>query len=213
MVAKTKTRDGFRHIRNCRFSGMTLAEVSLVHEHCICDPHGAKARAGKLAYEKYLRRTVLYQDEVWYPREGDSVRLDEMSLRWKLNLVRFLERRAPQLQRSYLTNTEMSLIGAAEHAADQVMAEVQQDWELAPTTWLYRTPFMLRLEQLIRERHDGPEDRSNAKTAQVPRCLHPTDTLSGSSEVTDWCSLPEGHDGGCDSSAGPSLPAFLKGRS
>lgn len=151
--------DGYRHEKGCAWSGETLVRHPLSDRYCICDPHGTKARALEVAMEKYDRRHVLYQGEVWYPKNGDPVRLVDMSLRWKRNLLAFLERRAPTLQDGYLTNTEWSLVGAAEHATDIVMAEVQRERELAPVTWLYRTPLVLQLEQLIREEQDGPVDR------------------------------------------------------
>lgn len=155
-------KDGYRHKSSCRFSGLTLAEVSLNHDHCICDPHGTKHRALDLALEKDARRRVLSQDELWYPKEGGQVRLDEMSLRWKTNLLRFLERRAGALQDSAIQRLLSGPQPGGDMASDAFDSMVDAEIDAKPTTWLYRQPLVLKLEQLIREGHDGPVDRFDA---------------------------------------------------
>lgn len=158
------------HVDACAFRGMTFAEVAVDAELCCCDPTGEQARAVEAALQQWRRRAVLSQTEVWYPREGDPVRLDDMSLRWKRNLLAFLERRAPRLKAS----AEWQLVGWAssdrigEHAADSLDAVLSETMDTLPLTWLYRQPLVERLEQLIREGHDGPVDRFDATKAEAP---------------------------------------------
>lgn len=158
--------DGYRHEKGCAWSGMTLERRSLNDRLCVCDPHGTKARAHAVFMERWNRRHVLMQDEVWYPKEGDPVRLDEMSLRWKKNLLAFLERRAEALKMS----AELELVGATmggEHAQDAVDQILAETLETKATTWLYQQPLVEKLEQLIREGHDGPVDRFDAAKAEA----------------------------------------------
>lgn len=152
---------GYRHEERCAWRGQTLDKISLNDRLCICDPRGTKARASALFLEQWKRRHVLFQDEIWYPREGDPVRLDDMSLRWKRNLLAFLERHAPSLKQQ----AEFELMATTmngEHAQDAVDQILSETLETKATTWLYQQPLVERLERLIREDHDGPVDRFDA---------------------------------------------------
>lgn len=124
------------------------------------DPEWTEQEMAYLRRQEILhsKRDVLSQDEVWYPKTGDPIRVDEMSLRYKKNVLAFLERRAPTLKAAY----EWRMIAgpqpsgdAAQDAFDSAMGEL---FEMQPIKWLYRTPLVERLEQLVREGHDGPID-------------------------------------------------------
>lgn len=152
-----------RHERRCAYSGAPVGppggsdhSVPLSAGLCICDPHGTKARAGERAVEAFNRRHVLWQTEVWYPKEGPAIRVDEMSLRYKQNVLKFLERRAPNLKASYEAELTFSPGVRGEHALDAVDAILTETFATRPVTWLYSTPLVDRLEALVRAGHDGP---------------------------------------------------------
>lgn len=133
--------------------------ISLDDRMCSCDPRGDKARAAAIRHQKYRRAHVLEQDEVWFNKAGEEIRLEDMSNRYLRNVMNFLEQRA-----GYFHTRECLWICAAaamphgdgaQDALDQVAEEVM---DMLPTTWLYRQPLLVRLEALVRSGHDGPID-------------------------------------------------------
>lgn len=151
-----------RHGEGCRFRGMVVGrEASLGHEYCICDPHGTKHRALVLAVEKDRRRSVLWQDEVWFDKSGSEFRLEDLSLRWKRNILAFLDARAPMLQASWLARTCLGPQPSGEAATDAFDQMLDEAMSESPTKWLYQTPLVERLEHLIRIGQDGPLDRAS----------------------------------------------------
>lgn len=111
--------------------------------------------------EQWKRRHVLSQTEWWYPKQGDPVRLEAMSLRWKRNLLAFLVRRAPALHKS--AAWEMVLAAGthnggdmAQDALDDIAADLM---DAEPLVWLHEQPFVRRLAELVDAEADGPEDR------------------------------------------------------
>lgn len=148
-----------RHQKECAHSGQPLDAVSVNYPLCICDPDGSKRAAQEATLERLNRRNVLMQDKVWYPKDGDPVRLDEMSLRWKKNLLAFLDRRASALHESAVNAVIFGPRPGGDAACDAFDSMFDELMETRPTTWLYDQPLVVRLEQLIRENHDGPVDR------------------------------------------------------
>jgi hypothetical protein len=158
-------KTALKHEQGCMHGGQPIGppggpdhSIPLSDRYCICDPHGDKKRAMERAFLRFQKRHVLWQEEVWYPKEGPAIFLTDMSLRYKGNVLRFLERRAPNLKAQYEMELTLSPGVQGEHALDAVDQILDETFEMLPTTWLYRTPFVLRLEQLIREGHDGPID-------------------------------------------------------
>lgn len=148
------------HGEGCRFRGMTLGEVHLNHHHCICDPHGDKARQLARFIEKDRRRSVLWQDEVWFDRSGAEFRLEDLSLRWKRNILSFLEARASNLHMQWIAQTALGPQPSGEAASDAFGRMLDEAMSESPTKWLYQTPLVERLEHLIRIDQDGPLDRA-----------------------------------------------------
>lgn len=107
--------------------------------------------------ERNKRNRVLRQQDYWYDALGREVPLTSMSLRYKKNVVRYLERRAPLLQLQDGLASMSLLEQMSETNQDLLEAEIDFDMSKLPTTWLHEQPLLIMLERLIREGHDAPE--------------------------------------------------------
>lgn len=97
---------------------------------------------------------VLFQQTHWWTKEGECLALEDMSCKYKTNVVNFLERNAAQLLRVH----ELILLGADDEGAyRQHEAEVERLG--GPVPWLWTTPLMGELyAQSQNTLFDGPID-------------------------------------------------------
>lgn len=95
MKSSVQTDISAYHGDSCRFAGMPFSRRSRDHEHCCCDPDGSRAQAHADFMRRYTRRNVLSQTELWWPKgapDDAPIRVEDMSLQYKKNLLAFLER-------------------------------------------------------------------------------------------------------------------------
>lgn len=140
-----------RHGPRCAWSGQPVGQPSLNDDLCVCDPHGNKQRAHARFMERYRRRNVLWQDEVWYPMTGGPVRVKSMGLSYMQNVVAFLERRAPRLKRAYEWDLAFAPGVQGEHALDAVESILTRTMGMSPEEWLHDTPLVRRLDRRVRK--------------------------------------------------------------
>lgn len=162
MNGSVQTDIGAYHTGGCRFAGLPISgRASLDHEHCCCDPDGSKAQAHLEFMRRYERRNVLSQTELWWPKgapDDQPIRVEDMSLRYKKNLLAFLERRADHLKFRYELDMVSGPQPSGDGARDLFDRELTGVLEAKPVTWLYSMPFVENLERLVREEADGPID-------------------------------------------------------
>lgn len=170
------TSTELRHGEACRFAGLPLGprggsdgRVPLSHEHCVCDPHGTKARVRARQWERSRRSRVLWQDQVWWDREGNELRLTDLSHRYLSNLLGFLEARAQRFYDTFVWSMAAGPHPSGDAATDAFEVEFDQLLNTKPTTWLYSTPLLVMLERLVRDGHDGPIDRTYPYPQQETR--------------------------------------------
>jgi hypothetical protein len=85
-----------------------------------------------------MRLSDLYQCTSWTTADGEKVRLDDMAVGHRVNLLRWLERRAEQLHQAEI----MELCSFDEGCPSNV-------WDEDPLVWLHDTPLVRRLDELI----------------------------------------------------------------
>jgi hypothetical protein len=125
-----------------------------------CDPRGnlqEKALSDtvqpplKERLARIERRTVLSQDEVWYPKDGDPVRLQDMDTRYLTNVRNFLYRKAAALknQEEWDMLSFAGTLGGemAQDAMDSMLFEIM---DMDPAIWLSQQLLMIRIEELIK---------------------------------------------------------------
>lgn len=86
-----------------------------------------------------MRVSDLYQQTSWMSGDGETIRLEDMATGHRVNLVRWLERRAERLQEAEL----WEFAGAP----DDVWSPDYYDED--PIKWLHDTPLVRRLDELI----------------------------------------------------------------
>jgi hypothetical protein len=142
-----------RHGPGCARSGHEVGThkgaVPLSDFQCVCDPYGDKARAHALVMDRYQRRQVLWQDEVWYQEDGTEVRVADMSLDRMQALVLFLERRAPRLKVSWEWSVALSPGVQGEHALDAVDQMLAESHATDAVEWIHDTPLVRRLDRRV----------------------------------------------------------------
>lgn len=109
--------------------------------------------------ERMEKRDVLSQDVYWWPRVGGKVALTDMSNRYLVNVLGFLERRATSLK----SQTEWGIASFAsslggEMAIDSIDGILMEIMEMPADAWLHEQPLVQKILALIEEGHDGPID-------------------------------------------------------
>lgn len=127
---------------------------------------------------------VLDQADVWVDKEGQRHLVEEMSVRYKSNVVGYLERRARAVASQYAVHAVHALPDpdwVGEAAFDSLMHEVNATWDALlgdPLVWLRGTTLVQRLRDDVaagRGGVDGDEQLRNP-ASQVPE--HPGGDLS-----------------------------------
>lgn len=156
LPASVQTAISSHHTRACKYAGLKVeGRANLDDPECCCDPDGSRIQRHLDFMRRYRRTHVLWQEETWFNKDGDAIRVTDMSLTYKRNVLAFLERRAPRLKMAYEVELAFAPV-QGEMASDAIDDLLTETMDTLATTWLYRTPLVLRLEQLVREGHDGP---------------------------------------------------------
>lgn len=103
----------------------------------------------------------LDQDEIWTDKEGNQHRIDEMSVRYKANVVAFLERRAVSMEFNYSLGEARFIGGMAMHAQELAEDACGDEWERRmddPVAWLRSTRLMKRLIDDVANGRGGEDD-------------------------------------------------------
>lgn len=164
----TQTEFALYHRGDCYFSGRPILGsvadredmpgVSTDHELCCCDPYGDVAQSLRDSLRRWERRHVLTQDKVWWPKDADEpIRVKDMSVRYKRNVLAFLERRAPQLKLAAdweIAGVQMN----GEHAQDAVDAIAAAQYEMTVEEWFNDLPLIRKLRRHIRKGKGGAID-------------------------------------------------------
>lgn len=107
---------------------------------------------------------LLEQDQVWVDIKHNVHQIAEMSIRYKTNVVAFLERRAPglcekyaygEIQR-YWTNGPNGQM--AQDALEEELDRADDERRADPVAWLRSTKLMQRLAADIATGIDGDDD-------------------------------------------------------
>lgn len=103
---------------------------------------------------------VLTQTETWYDFEGEAYTIRAMSIRYKRNLLRWLERNAVHLMLQYMwsmpypnLNGEMAQ-DAAEHEWDREQTRLMNTPAIE---WIVRTPLYEAVQSSVARGEDGPQ--------------------------------------------------------
>lgn len=108
---------------------------------------------------------LLTQSDRWVDRGGELHDLDAMSVRYKANIVGFLERRAVGLADFYSYGEILSFSGPlgpsgemAQDSLDQALEEADRERRADPLKWLRSTPLLQRLRHDVKNKLGGEDD-------------------------------------------------------
>lgn len=94
-------------------------------------------------------KNYLHQDTEWLTKEGQLLKLTEMTSSHRQNLIRYLERRAPELHDiEYRTLLTGLLSVRGELATDALEQAGDEHIATAPIDWIRNTKVMRKLREL-----------------------------------------------------------------
>lgn len=120
---------------------------------------------------------ILEQDEMWWPREGAPIRLDDMGPRHRRNTLAMIRRNAAATKFAYEIN---ALSGPRPDpfsmAADMVDEGLRQLAKQDPVEWINEQPLVARLAELAAADHatsapDEPDERIGKPLPCAHWCL------------------------------------------
>lgn len=150
------------------------------------------AHARLIATRKNYKRStyvVLNQTEWWYDFENDAHRIPSMSIRYKRNLLRWLEKRANHLRVSYMwampapnLNGEMAQIDAER----EYFNEQDRIAGMDALEWLWTTPLYNAIQESVARGEDGPDGEEPGKMERYVRFQqqHYEDLLAAAEDAT-----------------------------
>jgi hypothetical protein len=107
---------------------------------------------------------LLNQDQVWPDAQGNRHDISEMSVRYKANVVRYLERRAKHLAALYGYGEIFVLMAEppggdmASDALDDALERADHERTNDPLGWLRRTTLLVRLIDDVDAGRGGEDD-------------------------------------------------------
>lgn len=144
------------HTPACAFAGKAFDRYSADHEWCCCDPDGSRAQAILDYLVRSQKARVLHQRRHWWPKGAtEPIRVKDMSVRYKRNVLAFLERRADRLKQG----AEWELAGVqmnGEHAQDSIDQMLDVLMRTSTLEWFNDLPLIKRLRRDIRRGRGGP---------------------------------------------------------
>lgn len=132
-------------------------------------------RGRRIRFHKLSKRTayeVLEQETLWYDFEGEAHTIKSMSIRYKRNLLRWLERNAADLHFRYLWSMPYPHLNGemAQESAERDWEREQREVErLSPLEWVQRTPLYEAVQRSVIQGEDGPDGEGPAAAAKLER--------------------------------------------
>lgn len=129
--------------------GFHVPGCARVGDLCICDPDGSEAQRHLDFLRQLRRRNVLDQAEVWFDRDGVEHRLGDLDLSHKVNILRFLKRRAPRLKFGYELRLATGVQPSGEAATDGFHQMLDQLAEQPTDEWFEQLPLVVELRRQV----------------------------------------------------------------